>query len=159
MIQIRTQLKPGDIGYIIYLHGVLYDKEYGLDSSFEGLVAERIGAFAKTYDQSKDYFAIAEMDGRIVGSIAIVTQNETSAQLRWFLVHPDARGTGLGKKLITEAVEFSRRRGFKSVFLWTLKELTVAGHLYRSMGFKVVEEKTHELWGGVHTEQTYELQL
>ena len=158
-MHIRTQLKPGDIGYIIYLHGVLYDKEYGLDSSFEGLVAERIGAFAKTYDRKKDYLAIAEIDGRIVGSIAIVTQDVDSAQLRWFLVHPDARGTGLGKRLITEAVEFCRSRDFKSVFLWTLKELTVAGHLYRAMGFKVVEEKTHELWGGIHTEQTYELKL
>src|SRR5215470_2231685 len=102
----RTHIKPGDIGYITYLHGTLYGAEYGLDHTFEGYVAAGLGQFAKTYDSAKDYFAVAELNERIVGAIAIVGQPDQTAQLRWFLVHPDARGHGLGRRLLKDAVDF-----------------------------------------------------
>jgi len=69
---IRTDIRPGDIGYLIYLHGVLYAREYGLDYSFEGYVATGLGEFAKSYDERRDRLWLAEDGGRIVGSIAIV---------------------------------------------------------------------------------------
>src|SRR5690349_6978503 len=99
-MQIRTHIQPGDIGYIIYLHGLLYAREYNLDHTFEGGVAERLGEFGKQYDPNKDYFAVAEIDGRIVGSIMIQGLPDNTAMLRFFLVHPDARGRGLGKELM-----------------------------------------------------------
>ena len=156
---IRTDLKPGDIGYIIYLHGTLYAQEYDLDQTFEGDVAIRMGEFAKTYDSRKDYFAIAELDGKIVGSIVINGLSDESAQVRWFLVHPDARGRGLGHQLIDSAIAFCRERGFKEIGLWTISELKAAAHLYRQAGFVVTREETHEIWGATRTEQEYELIL
>ncbi len=157
--RIRTGLEPGDIGYIIYLHGVLYAREYDLDRSFEGDVAIRMGEFAKTYDSSKDHFAVAELEGKIVGSIVINGLSDESAQLRWFLVHPDARGRGLGHQLIDSAIAFCRERGFKKVTLWTVSELKAAARLYRQAGFKITREETHEIWGATRTEQEYELSL
>ena len=158
-VTIRTTLNPGDLGYLIYLHGVLYAREYGLDGTFEGGVAERLGKFAQDYDPRKDYFAVAELDGRIVGSIVINGLSDELAQLRWFLVHPDARGRGLGHDLIDRALAFCRERGFKKVHLWTITELAAARHLYLQAGFVVTREETHEIWGAMRTEQEYELKL
>ena len=156
---IRIGLQPGDIGYLIYLHGVLYAQEYNLDRTFEGDVAIKYGEFAKIYDARKDYFAVAELDGKIVGSIVINGLSEENAQLRWFLVHPDARGRGLGHQLMDGAIAFCREHGFKKVTLWTISELKAAAHLYRQAGFKITREETHEIWGATRTEQEYELIL
>jgi GNAT superfamily N-acetyltransferase len=81
------------------------------------------------------------------------------AQLRWFLVAPEARGSGLGRKLLREALEFCRDSDFRSVFLWTLAELKTVGHLYEQAGFRKTEQKTHEIWGTVRTEERYDLTL
>ena len=156
---IRIGLQPGDIGYLIYLHGVLYAQEYNLDRTFEGDVAIRFGEFAKIYDARKDYFAVAELDGKIVGSIVINRLSDENAQLRWFLVHPDARGRGLGHQLMDGAIASCREHGFKKVTLWTISELKAAAHLYRQAGFKITREETHEIWGATRTEQEYELIL
>lgn len=156
---VRTEIRPGDIGYLIYLHGVLYAREYDLDHTFEGYVAAGLGEFAKSYDPRKDRLWLAEEDGRIVGSIAIVGQPDLAGQLRWFLVDPQARGAGLGSRLLQEAVKFCRDLGFRSIFLWTLEELNTAAHLYEQAGFRRTEQKKHEIWGRVRTEDRYDLTL
>ena len=159
MDRIRTTLEPGDVGYVIHLHGSLYAREFGLDHTFEADVARGLGEFAKGYDSSKDLFAVAEIDGRIVGSIVIAAESDQLAKLRYFLVHPGARGHGLGRRLIQQALDFCRERGFRTVWLWTISELKTAAHLYREAGFEITEEKTHEIWGAIRTEQRYDLTL
>ena len=156
---IRTTMEPGDIGYVIYLHGTLYAREYSLDRTFEGGVAERLGEFAKQYDPRKDFWAVAELDGRIIGSIVIHGLADNTALLRFFLLHPDARGRGIGRELMSKAVGFCRERGFQKVALWTISELKAAAHLYREFGFVLTREKTHDIWGPTRTEQEYELIL
>jgi GNAT superfamily N-acetyltransferase len=158
-MKIHTGLRPGDLGYVIYLHGSLYAKEYNLDHTFEGEVAAKMGDFAKQFDQEKDFFAVAEEDGEIIGSIAINGLGDRRALLRWFLLHPNARGKGLGKKLLYDALSFCRDRRFNTVNLWTIGELTTAAYLYRQAGFRIVEENTREFWGALRTEQKYELTL
>lgn len=158
-LTIRTELRPGDVGYIIYLHGVLYAHEYGLDGTFEGGVAERLGKFAQEYDPRKDYFAVAELKGRIVGCVIINGLSDELAQLRFFLVRPEARGRGLGHELMNRALAFCRERGFRKIHLWTITELAAARHLYLQAGFVVTREETHEIWGALRTEQEYELEL
>jgi len=158
-MEIRSHIEPGDIGYIIYLHGLLYAREYRLDHTFESFVAERIGQFGQQYDASKDYFAVAEIDDRIVGSIMIQGLPDNTGMLRFFLVHPDARGRGLGKEFMTRALEFCRERGFDKIFLSTISELKAAIHLYEQAGFECTERKTHEIWGALRTEERYDLVL
>ena len=159
--QIRSNLRPGDIGYLIYLHGILYAKEYGWDCTFEGYVAESLTKSIPSLDDSMARLWIAEISGKIIGSIGIVPDSDSNseAQLRWFLVHPDQRGRGLGRELLNNALQFSRDRGFKSVFLWTVSDLKVATHLYQWAGFRKTEEKMHQLWGKTITEERYELLL
>ena len=156
-IQIRNQLAPGDLGYIIYLHGILYPREYGLGGTFEADVAIRLGEFAKRFDEGKDYIGVAEVDGRIVGSIVIDGTSEEIALLRWFLVHPDMRGRGVGRQLINHALAFCRERGFKKVQLWTMDAFKAAVHLYKEAGFICIREQPREIWGATRTEMEFEL--
>jgi N-acetylglutamate synthase-like GNAT family acetyltransferase len=155
---IRNQLKPGDIGNLTYLHGVLYSQEYGWDYTFEAYVAGPLAEFAKARSDREQIW-IVEKDGQIAGSIAIVEASEKEAQLRWMLLTPDLRGHGLGRYLAEAALNFCKDQGYSTVFLWTVSLLTVATRLYQSVGFQLTEEKTHRIWGAELTEQRYELKL
>jgi GNAT superfamily N-acetyltransferase len=157
-VQIRTNLKPGDIGYLIWLHGVLYANEYGWDHTFEGYVAGPLAEFAKSHTD-RDRIWIVEKDTTVAGSIAIVAASAQQAQLRWFLLHPDLRGKGFGWMLMEEALGFSKANGYSIVFLWTTSGRAAAAKIYESFEFHITEEQTHELWGATVTEQRYELNL
>ena len=158
LISIRNNLQPGDVGYITYLHGILYAPEQGWDHTFDAYVAIPLAEFAKS-QSSRERIWIAEREGRIVGSVAIVKFSKKEAQLRWLLLALDVRGRGLGRRLFEEALDFCRKAEYSSVFLWTVNTLPVAAMLYQSAGFKQTEELTHELWGRVVTEVRYELTL
>jgi N-acetylglutamate synthase-like GNAT family acetyltransferase len=157
-VTIRSNLKPGDIGYVTYLHGTLYAAEYGWDHTFEAYVAGPLAEFCKSHND-RERIWIVEKDGKIAGSIAIVEASKYEAQLRWFLVHTDLRGQGIGRILMDEALTFCRENHYSCVFLWTESGLTSAARLYEASGFRLIEENKHELWGKVVTEQRYELSL
>lgn len=157
-VTIRHTIQPGDLGYIIYLHGYLYAQEYSYDTTFESYVAIPLTKFMGDI-KDREKLWIVEKDNRIVGSMAVVEHSKTMAQLRWFLLHPNVRGHGLGKRLIDDAIAFCRICGYSSIFLWTEDLLEPAAKLYRSYGFILTEEKRHKIWGAELTEQRYELKL
>lgn len=157
-VTIRHDLKPGDIGYLTYLHGTLYAREYGWDHTFEAYVAGPLAEFARSHNDRQRIW-IVERDGVIVGSIAIVEASLEHAQLRWLLLHPSVRGLGLGRTLIEEAIGFCRNKGYSLIFLWTVRALVAAARLYQSAGFQLTEEDTRELWSTIVTEQRYDLKL
>jgi N-acetylglutamate synthase-like GNAT family acetyltransferase len=156
---IRDHLKPGDIGHLIYLHGTFYAQEYGYDQTFEAYVADGLAEFVETYDPQTDRLWLAECDGQIIGSVAIVGQLKRTAQLRWFFVHPTYHGRGIGKQLLSEALGFCKEKKLKAVYLWTTSELATARHLYKSAGFRKIEEDAHSAWGKAVVEEQYELLL
>ncbi|MDE3058811.1 MAG: GNAT family N-acetyltransferase [Bacteroidota bacterium] len=155
-ITIRTELKPGDIGYIVYLHGKLYKEEYNYGIEFETYVASGLSEFYKNYNPKKECVWICEHNNRIVGSLFLVNRGE-AAQLRYFLLCPEYRGIGLGSKLITLFMEFFRHCGYKSSYLWTTHELAAAAHLYTQAGFVLTEEKESTSFGKRLREQRYDL--
>ena len=159
-VTIRTELRPGDMGRVIALHGVLYAEEYGFDHGFEAYVAETVAEFGRLARPGLDRLWVAERDGRMIGSIAIVGREDGAAQLRWFLVAPDARRSGLGRRLVHEALEFCRGAGYRSVYLWTVTDLNAAARLYVRAGFQKTETKPPSmLWGVQLAEERYDLNL
>jgi len=157
-ITIRHKLRPGDIGYVTYLHGTLYAAEYGWDHTFEAYVAGPLAEFGKSHND-RERIWIVEKAGQVAGSIAIVEASTDEAQLRWLLLHPDLRGQGVGRVLIEQAIGFCRDSHYSRVYLWTESALTAAARLYESSGFQLTDENTHQLWGTVVTEQRYDLIL
>ena len=157
-VTLRTELAPGDLGRIIGLHGVVYAREYGFDTTFEAYVAGPLAEFVRCRSD-RDRLWIAERGDRLVGCIAIVGTSREQAQLRWFLVDPSLRGLGLGKRLIHEAIEFCKRCSYETVFLWTVSALTVAARLYQSCGFQRIEERPAQQWGVQVVEEKYVLEL
>ncbi len=153
---LRGNLQPGDIGAVVRLHGILYAEEHGFDHTFEGYVAAGMAEFARSFDPDRERLWVAEEGTQSIGSIAIVKHSQTDAQLRWFLIHPHHRGRGLGRFLLEEVFQFCRERKYRKVFLWTVRDLIVAAHLYTCFGFRKTEERTHPLWGKVLTEERYD---
>jgi GNAT superfamily N-acetyltransferase len=140
-ISIRTELRPGDIGYIIHLHGRLYKEEYNYGISFESYVAAGLHEFWQQYDPLKDRIWICEHHNTIVGSMVLMHRPDNKAQLRYFLLEPAYRGIGLGKKLMGLFLEFYAHCGYNGAWLLTTAELDAAASLYTRHGFRLIEEK------------------
>lgn len=155
-ITIRTVLKPGDIGYIIYLHGSLYQKEYNYGITFETYVANGLLEFYQKYDPAKDRVWICEYKGKIAGFLLLMNRGKV-AQLRYFLILPEFRGMGLGNKLMNLYLNFLNQRGYSSSYLWTTNEQDTAARLYKKFGFKLTEEKESNAFGKPLKEQRYDL--
>lgn len=159
-ITLRHEIRPGDLGRVTTLHGALYADEYGFDVTFEAYVALTLGEFARAVRPGQDRLWIAERGDEVVGSIGIIGREGNAAQLRWFLVHPSARGRGLGWRLLEESLAFCRAARYESVYLWTVHTLEAAARLYTAAGFRLTEEKDlAPLWGQMLAEQRYDLRL
>ena len=77
------------------------------------------------------------------------------AYLRWFIVDDGIRGGGIGRKLLSAALEFCDRQGFAEVQLWTFQGLDAARHLYEALGFSLAEERLGRQWGKEVKEQRF----
>ena len=157
-MKIRHDIRPGDLGRVVTLHGDIYAAEHGYDLTFEGYVAATLGHFARPYDPARERLWLVEEDTSLVGCAAVIDAGD--AQFRWLLVAPAARGRGLGATLLGEAVAFARAAGYSRIFLDTVDGLPDSARLYRAAGFTLQHEKPPALmWGQVRREQRYELTL
>jgi DNA-binding MarR family transcriptional regulator/GNAT superfamily N-acetyltransferase len=139
--------KPGDMGWVVHRHGVLYSQEYRYDERFEALVAGIVAEFIENYNPARERCWMAESNGQIVGSVFLVEKSKKAAKLRLLLVEPSARGLGIGKRLVAECIRFARRAGYKTIMLWTQSELTAARKIYQQAGLELVAEEPHSSWG------------
>ena len=153
--------EPGDLGWIVQRNGELYAAEYGWDESFEALVATIVGDFAAQHDRAGERAWIADVDGQRAGCIMCVRADGANdvAKLRLLLVEPSARGLGVGRRLVTECVDFARGTGYLRLVLWTQSILTAARHLYVEAGFELVESAPHHSFGADLIEETWALEL
>jgi DNA-binding MarR family transcriptional regulator/GNAT superfamily N-acetyltransferase len=151
--------RPGDMGWVVHHHGALYAQEYGYNEEFEALVAEIVAHFIKNFDPKRERCWLAERDGEVVGSVFLVRKSASIAKLRLLLVEPQARGLGLGKRLVEECVRFARQAGYRKITLWTQNDLYAARGIYRQAGFRRVHQERHHSFGKNLVAETWELTL
>jgi GNAT superfamily N-acetyltransferase len=156
---IRDTLRPGDLGWVIGRHGMLYTKEYDWNLEFEILVAEIATAFWQRHDPEREHAWFAERDGQTVGCIFLVRASDQVAKLRLLLVEPEARGLGVGGGLVRTCVAFARDAGYETVTLWTNSVLAAARRRYEAAGFRLVESGPHHSFGHDLVGETWDLNL
>ena len=154
-MKIRPLGAPGDLGWVVMAHGELYAAEFGWDTSFERLVARIVA----DYDPARDAAWIAEVDGERAGCVFCVAADDETATLRILLVHPRARGQGLGARLVDECVRHARTAGCRRLSLWTNDVLASARRIYQAAGFELTDEEPHHSFGKDLTGQTWILEL
>jgi GNAT superfamily N-acetyltransferase len=154
-ITIRTRLRPGDIGFITYLHGKFYAEEYNYGIQFEAYVAQGLAEFYQGYDPANNRVWVCEHNGIMIGFLALVNRG-ASAQLRYFFIDPAYRGVGLGKKLMSLYMDFLRDCGYTKSYLLTTDELHSAAALYKRYGFQLTERSKSVAFGKEVVENRYE---
>ncbi|MBA3745377.1 GNAT family N-acetyltransferase [Sporichthya sp.] len=150
---------PGDWGWIIARHGALYGAECGWGTDYEAYVAHRVAELAENLDPHAEAVWIAELDGVPVGSIACARKDDETAQLRFFLAEPSARGRGVGLALIRACLEFATACGYQRMMLWTCSGLAASRGLYERHGFTLESELGPFPFDAARTEQIWSRDL
>ncbi|WP_329291432.1 bifunctional helix-turn-helix transcriptional regulator/GNAT family N-acetyltransferase [Streptomyces pseudovenezuelae] len=151
---------PGDLGWIVARNAALYAAEYGFNADYEALVARIVADFAEDHDPHLERVWIAELDGRPVGCVMCVRDDApATARLRLLLVEPEARGLGIGDRLVSAVVGFARGVGYRDLVLWTNDVLTAARRVYQRHGFVLAAEKPHRSFGKDLNGQDWRLDL
>ncbi|WP_396224495.1 GNAT family N-acetyltransferase [Gemmatimonas sp.] len=152
---------PRDLEWVVRTHGALYRQEYRWDARFEALVAAVANGFAAQHDPQRERCWIAEVQGARVGSVMIVQHPERVhvAKLRLLLVLPEARGLGIGKRLVRLCTDFCTQAGYTTISLWTNSVLHTARALYEAEGYRLVHREPHQLFGEGLLGETWERAL
>ena len=159
-VTIRHDLRPGDLGSMVSMHGRIYSQECGYNMNFEAYVCKTFYEFGREYNPVLDKFWLAESGDRMVGSIAVISRANNKAQLRWFLIDPDFRKLHLGSFLFNQVMMYCREMKFEEVFLYTTVEQKTALSMYGKAGFVLDhEEKSQSEWGHPIQERKYILNL
>ena len=151
--------RPGDFGWIVKRNAELYARDYRWLEPFEGVCAQIVADFVNKYDGSRERGWIAEIDGENVGAVMLANDGDGVARLRLLLVEPEARGRGIGARLVEEAVRFARTAGYRKITLWTHSVLTAARHIYQNAGFKLMRSEEHQDWGQPVVSEHWDLEL
>lgn len=152
---------PGVIGKITEVHAVYYHQVWGFDISFETQEGKELSEFMMQFDEDRDGLWVAKRNGMFAGAVAVDGRqaHTEGARLRWFIVVPVFQGQGIGKALVSRAVEFCKRRAYPKVYLWTFEGLDTARHIYEMQGFRLAAERRIDQWGRKINEQKFELCL
>lgn len=146
-ISIRHELRCGDLGRIVSLHGKAYEPLDGFGLRFEAYVAQTIAEYVLDND-ARGRIWLAERDSRLIGCTAVALRDNNTAQVRWVVVDPSARGAGLGGTLVRRAIDYCKRQGRDPAFLYTTDGLPESQALYEKLGFRITSSETEDIWDG-----------
>ncbi len=159
-VVMRRADQPGDLGWVVMTHGEIYHREHGWNTDFDALVARIVADYATDHDPADDAAWIAEVHGERAGCVFLVAGDAPGvARLRILLVTPEARGLGIGRRLVDECLAFARAAGYKRVTLWTNDVLVSARKIYESFGFTLADEEKHDSFGHDLVGQNWDLDL
>ena len=147
--------RSDDTDWLVEQHGLHYARDEGFDDTFGPLVASILAEFNRDHDPVCERGWIAEMDGVRLGSIFCVRLNDDTAKLRLFMLTPDARGQGLGKRLLAQCMGFAENTGYAGMQLWTHESHRAACALYAATGWTLTASEPVHSFGCDLVEQTW----
>jgi len=148
--------RPGDLGYVVERHGVLYAQEQGLAAGFEGFIAGQLARFGTTADARREALWIAERRGARLGSAAVTCESAATARLVALIVEPDVRGQGIGRALMDEAMTFARDAGYRRVIIDVYRAAAPSHGLLAKGGFERISERRVARWGQTVTVERWQ---
>ena len=156
-LQIHTGYQTGLVGRVTEMHAEFYARHCGFGQFFESQVATGMAAFVGRLHESCNQVWTATLNGRIVGSVSIDGQDlgNGQAHLRWFILDEGCRGGGIGRQLLSAAMDFVDAQDFSATQLWTFQGLDAARKLYESHGFELTHEALGTQWGSSVMEQQF----
>jgi ribosomal protein S18 acetylase RimI-like enzyme len=119
-----------------------------------------VSNFVEEHLPTRERAWIARQGGRRLGCIFCMRGKEDhAAQLRLFLVLPEARRRGLGRRLLTACRDFAAEAGYRELILYTHAEHEAACALYRAFGFTLTERYPVTAYGRDLEEQIWAIPL
>lgn len=152
-------IEAGDLGWVVQQHGEIYEKEYGWNVEFETLVAGIVADLPRQLDSIKGQGWIAEYERNRVGAIFLIYSRPNVAKIRLLIIHPSARGMGLGYLLTDTAIDFARQAGYEHIELWTHSCLKAARKIYTKRGFRLIASEAYERFGHPLIGETWTISL
>ena len=152
----------GELGFMVHRQAVLYHEQFGWNAEFEVLLARIYADYESAPSSPPKNLWVAEQDGMVAGSVFIIPaqgEPEGTAQLRVLYVEPACRGQGIGRRLVDEAIRFSRASGYRRIVLWTQDILLPARRIYQAAGFTLMREERHRSFGADLNGQYWALDL
>ena len=149
------QFESEDRDWLVARHGLLYARDEGFDASFERLVGEVVDDFLARHDPTCERGWIAHAGERRLGSIFCVRHDARTAKLRLFLLEPEMRGRGLGRRLLITCMSYAEASGYAGMRLWTHESHRAACGLYRATGWRLESSVPVRSFGRDLVEQSW----
>ncbi len=153
------RFRPADAPWLVAQHGIHYARAEGFDDSFGRLVGDILAEFVARHDPDCERGWIAWRGDERLGSIFCVRQGPATAKLRLFLLVPQARGQGLGKRMLATCMGFARAAGYRDMQLWTHESHRAACALYAASGWQLVDSRPVRSFGVDLVEQSWRVDL
>lgn len=149
----------GDLNWLVARHQDLYTRDEGFDASYGPLIAGILRTYCNSHDPLCERGWIAAQGSRRLGSVFCIKESEDIARLRLFLLTPEARGQGLGKRLLRDCMGFARQAGYREMVLWTHQGHRGTGSLYKAFGWRLSDSRPVFSFGVDLIEQTWRVML
>jgi ribosomal protein S18 acetylase RimI-like enzyme len=160
-VSVRRELRDGDADAIVALHDRVYRGEWRRNEAFVAAVADNVAAYraAGWPERGGAVWLFERERGELEGSLGLTAEADGSGHVRWFVFAPELRGSGLGRRLLSELLTEARAAGMRRLELETFSDLRAAAHLYRGAGFEVVSAVDRNDWGPAISYQHYAVDL
>lgn len=141
VIHIRPIEQKDNIDLAKVIRGAL--EEFGANKPGTVYFDPTTDALFELFNTPGSYYFIALIDNKLVGGAGIFpTENlpEGTCELVKLYLHKDARGIGLGKKLLNTAMQWAKENGYTQVYLESMPELSKAVTIYENVGFRRIDQ-------------------
>ena len=152
--------RVGDISFVTQRMIASGLEEFEFTSAYEMALLDAASTFLTEFDAVRDCAWIAERGGAAVGSVLVRRADDASvAQLSMLHVESQARGIGIGRRLIAGAIEFATRAGYATLQLELLDVMKTARLVIHAAGFRHAVEASDARFGATMQRQTWRLTL